>query len=80
MRRRIFSKILLVVVLVLGLFALSGVLEAGGNSGAPFNRVKAVQEGHTNRLMAIKGVVGTAIGLDESGGHVVAVLLEKPGA
>lgn len=79
MNRRIFCKILLVVVVVLGLFALSGVLEAAGNSGAAFDRVKAVQEAHTNRLMAVKGVVGTAIGLDESGGHVVAVLLERPG-
>ncbi|MCK4291859.1 MAG: hypothetical protein KAY65_01575 [Planctomycetes bacterium] len=79
MTRRIFCKILLVVVAILGLFVLSGVLSAQGNRDTAFERVKAVQEGHTNRLMAIKGVVGTAVGLDGSNAHVVKVLVEKPG-
>jgi len=79
MTRRIFCRILLVVVAIFGLFVLSGVLLAQGNSETAFERVKAVQERHTDTLMAIKGVVGTAVGLDESNGHVVIVLVEKEG-
>jgi len=79
MTRRILSRILLVVVAILGLFVLSGVLLAQGNSDTAFERVKAVQERHTDTLMGIKGVVGTAVGLDGSNGHVVIVLVEKEG-
>jgi len=79
MTRRILSRILLVVVAIFGLFVLSGVLLAQGNSETAFERVKAVQERHTDTLMAIKGVVGTAVGLDGSNGHVVIVLVEKDG-
>lgn len=79
MTRRILSRILLVVVAIFGLFVLSGVLLAQGNSDTAFERVKAVQERHTDTLMGIKGVVGTAVGLDEANGHVVIVLVEKEG-
>jgi hypothetical protein len=79
MTRRILSRILLVVVAIFGLFVLSGVLLAQGNSETAFERVKAVQERHTDTLMGIKGVVGTAVGLDEANGHVVIVLVEKEG-
>lgn len=79
MTRRIFGKILLVVVVVLGLVSLSGILQAAGSSGAAFERVKAVQAAHTNRLMAIQGVVGTGIGLDGSNTQVLKVFLEKGG-
>ena len=79
MTRRILCKILLVVVAIFGLFVLSGVLLAQGNSETAFERVKAVQERHTDTLMGIKGVVGTAVGLDGSNGHVVIVLVEKEG-
>jgi hypothetical protein len=79
MTRRILSRILLVVVAIFGLFILSGVLLAQGNSDTAFERVKAVQERHTDTLMGMKGVVGTAVGLDESNGHVVIVLVEKEG-
>ena len=56
MRRRIFCKVLLVVVAVFGVLALSGVLSAQGNSDWAFEHVREVQERHTNRLMAIDGV------------------------
>ena len=79
MTRRILGRILLVVVAIFGLFVLSGVLLAQGNSEMAFERVKAVQERHTDTLMGIKGVVGTAVGLDGSNGHVVIVLVEKEG-
>jgi len=79
MLRRFFFKVLLVPVAVCGLLAVSGVLLAQGGSEDAFERVKEVQERHTERLMAIDGVVGTGVGLDEGRGHAVLVLLERPG-
>jgi hypothetical protein len=79
MTRRFFSKLLLVVVAVFGLLVLSGVLSAQGRSQDAFERVKEVQEKHTERLMAIDGVEGTAVGLDDSDRPAVKVFLENPG-
>jgi hypothetical protein len=51
--------------------------------GAPpqnvIDRVMAIQDRHTPRLMAIPGVVGTATGLGPSGRPAVMVLTEKSG-
>jgi len=79
MSRRILCKILLVVVAILGLFVLSGVLSAQGNSETAFERVRAVQEEHTNSLMAVKGVVGTAIGLDRNGRPALNIFTARQG-
>lgn len=79
MTRRLFSKILLVVVSIFGLLVLAGVLSAQGRSEDAFERVKQVQEKHTDRLMAIDGVEGTAVGLDENERPAVKVFLENPG-
>jgi hypothetical protein len=79
MTRRILCKTLLVVVAAIGLFVLSGVLLAQGNSDAAFERVKAVQERHTDRLMSIEGVEGTAVGLDENRQHQVTVFTARRG-
>ena len=79
MTRRIFCKVLLVVVAIFGLLVLSGVLSAQGNRDWAFERVKEVQERNTNRLMAIDGVVGTAIGFNPNARLSVVVLLETPG-
>ncbi len=79
MTRRIFCKVLLVVVAVFGLLVLSGVLSAQGNRDWAFERVKNVQEKHTDILMARPGVVGTAVGLNNDGEYAVLVLLEIPG-
>jgi len=79
MTRRLFSKILLVVVSIFGLLVLAGVLSAQGRSEDAFERVKEVQERHTDRLMAIDGVEGTAVGLDENERPAVKVFLENPG-
>jgi hypothetical protein len=54
-------------------------LLAQGHSEDAFERVKEVQEKHTDRLMAIEGVEGTAVGLDESDRPAVKVFLENPG-
>jgi len=77
-RRRFFQAFAAVVVTVF-LLALCSVSSAQGNSDNAFERVKEVQERHTEALMAKEGVAGTAIGLDEKGGYAVLVLLERPG-
>ena len=77
-RRRFFQAFAAVVVTVC-LLVLSGVLSAQGNSDNAFERVKQVQERHTAKLMAQKGVVGTAVGLSEGGRPAMLVLLEETG-
>ena len=79
MTRRFFSKVLLVVVAVFGLLVLSSMLSAQGRSQDAFERVREVQERHTDRLMAIDGVEGTAVGVDDSDRPAVKVFLENPG-
>jgi type II secretory pathway pseudopilin PulG len=79
MNRRVFSKVLLIVVAIFGLLVLAGILSAQGRSENAFERVKEVQERHTDRLMAIEGVEGTAVGLDDSDRPAVKVFLENPG-
>ena len=79
MSRRTFFKVLLVAVAILGLLVLSDVLSAQGGKDAAFERVKEVQAKHTARLMKIKGVVGTAIGLDKNNQLAVTVLAAKRG-
>jgi hypothetical protein len=79
MSRRIFCRVLLVVVAVFAVLVLSGILSAQGNSGNAFERVKAVQEKHTARLMSIKGVVGTAVGHDQEDRPDIKVFVEEPG-
>jgi hypothetical protein len=79
MTRRIFCKVLLVVVAVLGLLALSNVLLAQGNSENAFEHVREVQERNTERLMAMNGVEGTAIGFNPNARLSIHVLLERPG-
>jgi len=71
--------VLFVVVAILGLLVFSRVLLAQGNSENAFERVKEVQEKHTDRLMAIEGVEGTAVGLDDADRPAVKVFLENPG-
>jgi len=79
MSRRFFFRILLVVVAVFAVLVLSRILSAQGNSGNAFGRVKEVQEKHTARLMAIKGVVGTAVGVDTEDNPNIKVFVEEPG-
>jgi len=79
MSKRFFFRVLLVVVAVFAVLVLSGILSAQGNSGNTFERVKAVQEKHTAKLMAIKGVVGTAIGCDQDEQPDIKVFVEGPG-
>lgn len=79
MTGRIFCKVLLVAVAIFGLLVLSGVLSAQGRSENAFERVRDVQERHTDRLMSIDGVEGTAVGLDQNGQHQVKVFTARQG-
>jgi len=76
MLRRVFCK-LLVAIVIFSLLALSSAVMAQGRSAEAFEHVKKVQEKHTARLMALKGVVGTAVGLDDDSNPEVLVLLEN---
>jgi hypothetical protein len=78
MLRLRFCKAFLVAVCFLLLFVVSGILSAQGRGDDAFERVKQIHERHTERLMAIKGIEGTAVGVDDD--HpVVKVFLERPG-
>ena len=79
MTRRIFCKVLLVVVAVFGIFVLSGVLLAQGRSEEAFEHVRKVQERNTNRLMAMNGVEGTAIGFNQNDRLAIKVFTAGPG-
>ncbi len=79
MVRRRFLQAFVTALVTLCVPVFSGLLQAQGNSDAAFERVKEVQERHTNALMARPGVVGTAVGLNPGGQHVVLVLLENDG-
>ncbi|MFH1884819.1 MAG: Ig-like domain-containing protein [Planctomycetota bacterium] len=79
MTRRIFCKVLLVVVAVFGLLVLSGVLMAQGRSQDAFDRVREVQERNTDRLMAMDGVEGTAVGFNQNDQLAVKVFTAGPG-
>jgi hypothetical protein len=79
MWKRFVGRGLLTAIFILGLFVLPTVLSAQGNSDWAFERVKEVQEAHTSTLMAIPGVVGTAIGAGQGNDLAVLVLVERAG-
>jgi len=79
MLRRIFCKLLLVAIVIFSLLALSGAVMAQGRSADAFERVKEVQELHTERLMALKGVEGTAIGYNQNDRLAIKVFTAGPG-
>jgi hypothetical protein len=79
MTRRFFCKVLLVVIAIFGILVFPSVLMAQGRSEDALEHAKAVQEKHTDILMARPGVAGTAVGLNDAGEYAVLVLLEIPG-
>lgn len=64
-------------VALFSLLALSNALFAQGLSHEAFEGVREVQERNTERLMQIKGVVGTAVGLDQNDRLAVKVFVDK---
>jgi hypothetical protein len=79
MSRRFFCTVLLIVTAIFGLLAVSGILLAQGPNPDSFERVREAQERHTNGLLAIDGVEGTAIGLNENGRLAVKVFTARQG-
>jgi len=79
MSRRGLLQALVTAVVTVCLLTLPGVLSAQGNREAAFERVREVQERHTDALMTVEGVVGTAVGANENAQHAVLVFLERPG-
>ena len=78
MSRRIFCTVLLIATAIFGLLAVSGILLAKGPNPDSFQRVREAQERHTNDLLAIDGVEGTAIGYNENARLVVKVFTAGP--
>lgn len=76
MSRRTVFQLLLAFVTIIAILFFTGGLSAQGNSEEAFERVKEVQERHTEKLMAKKGVVGTAIGHGQVGQPIMLVLVE----
>jgi hypothetical protein len=79
MSRQILLRLLVAVMVVAAVFICVGGLSAQGRSSDAFERVREVQQRHTAKLMAQKGVVGTAVGLSEDGRPAMLVLLEETG-
>jgi hypothetical protein len=77
MTRRLILRILAVVVLMFVL--CSSAVLAQGRSDQGFERVKQVQERNTERLMALKDVEGTAVGVDDSDQLTLQVFTAGPG-
>ena len=69
--------------ILIGLLTLLAVIPvaAGGHAGDPpgLARAIAAQEAHTDALLAVDGVVGTAVGLSPSGKHQVLIFTESAG-
>ena len=76
MLKKVFLFLLIVIIGILG---FSDAVFAQGQNEWAFERVRQVQERNNARFMSREGIVGTAIGLNENGRHVVMILLEKPG-
>jgi hypothetical protein len=76
MSRRKSFRLLVAAIAAVCMMAFSDGLFAQGRSEAAFERVKEVQERHTDSLMAETGVVGTAIGEGQGAQPIVLVLVE----
>ncbi|MFH1718116.1 MAG: fibronectin type III domain-containing protein [Planctomycetota bacterium] len=79
MLRQLSRRFLLAAAVILALLVFSGSLLAQGRSAEAFERVRQVQERHTQRLMAMADVEGTAVGLDENDEYAVKVFTARPG-
>ena len=78
MSRRNFFGAVVQLVAIIGLWLGLGVTPAcfgqgAGNGAKGLARAIEVQERHTDKVFAKGGVVGTAVGLDAQGRHVVKV-------
>lgn len=75
--RRYLSLALVLALVLIASFGGSDQASAAGEAG--LSAAIAAQEAHTDRLMAIDGVIGTAVGAGNGGGHVVLALTTTGG-
>ena len=73
-----YLSLALVLALVLTASFVSS-RQAGAGGETDLGHAIAVQEAHTDRLMAIDGVIGTAVGAGSGGGHVILALMTAQG-
>jgi hypothetical protein len=78
MSRQGLSQSSWVATVILCTLILPTVSWGQGRSQQAFERIREIQERHTERLMARPGVVGTAVGVNHSGSDAVLVFLEGP--
>ncbi len=78
MTKRLFSRLSLSIMVIVGLLVLTSSAFAQGRSEQAFERVKQVQERNTANLLARADVVGTAISLDQNGQPILQVLIDNP--
>jgi hypothetical protein len=79
MSKRIFCKVFLVAVILVSVLVLSNNSFAQERRDEAFERVRQVHAMHTDRLLAIKDVVGTAVGLGLNDQLVITVFTTGPG-
>ena len=75
--RRHLSLALVLALVLMASFGSSGQAAAAGETD--LGRAIAAQEAHTDALMAIDGVIGTAVGRGTGGGHIVLTLTTAAG-
>lgn len=75
--RRYLSLALVLALVLVASFGSSGHASAAGETN--LGNAIAIQNANTARLMAIDGVIGTAVGRGGGGGHVVIALTTSEG-
>lgn len=79
MKIRGAKGLLLTLVAVMTLVAAISASPVFGAGEQGLDRADQVRQRHTDELMAIKGVVGVALGLNPAGKAAVVVLIKEPG-
>ncbi len=70
---------LALALIAMGILSSGGAGAAGPPDGNGLDHVIAVQDAHTDRLLAKPGVVGTAVGLNADGQPVIVIYTESAG-
>ncbi|MBN1973029.1 MAG: hypothetical protein JW787_05285 [Sedimentisphaerales bacterium] len=78
MLMKLFNKISLILIITALILVFTGPIFAQGRSDQAFERVWQVQQRNTERLMAMNGVEGTAIGLNNNQ-LALKVFTSRPG-
>ena len=77
--RRLLDRVTLALTLVVALTALPAGAAVPTIDPVGLARAVAAQERHTDQLLAVTGVVGTAVGVRGDGKHVVKIFTEAAG-